>query len=69
MLPYGEYLKLLELAEGACDAADAREAMEALTSGKDEVVPAEIVGRLLAGRRTPVKGLARVSRIYPRSSG
>ena len=34
VLPYNEYMKLLELAEGVQDAADAREAMRELVSGE-----------------------------------
>ncbi len=55
VLPYNEYLNLLELAEGVQDAADAREAMRELASGEDEAIPSEIVDRLTAGEEHPLK--------------
>lgn len=55
VLPYDEYLELLELAENLRDAADAREAMKELASGEDEAVPAEVAARLVAGEEHPLK--------------
>tara|TARA_R110002074_G_C12504578_1_gene662901 strand:- start:69 stop:449 length:381 start_codon:yes stop_codon:yes gene_type:complete len=55
VLPYDEYLKLLELAESVRDAEDAREAMRELVSGEDEAIPAKIAGRLIAGDEHPLK--------------
>lgn len=55
VLPYEEYLQLIELAEDTKDAMDARQAMEELRSGEDEAIPSEIVDRLLSGEEHPVK--------------
>jgi DNA-binding XRE family transcriptional regulator len=58
VLPYHEYLKLLELAEGVRDAEDARTAMRELVSGEDEAIPAEpaeVVNRLISGNEHPLK--------------
>jgi len=55
VLPYEEYLKLLELAEDTKDATDAHKAVEELHAGKDEAIPAEIVDRLLSGKEHPLK--------------
>lgn len=55
VLPYEEYLQLIELAEDTKDAMDARQAMEELRSGEDEAIPAKIVDRLLSGEEHPVK--------------
>lgn|SRR5690554_359671 len=55
VLPYREYLNLLDLAEGVRDVADAREAIYELTSGEDEAIPAEVVSRLLDGSDHPLK--------------
>ncbi len=55
VLPYHEYLKLLELAEDVRDTADAREAVRELASGGDEAVPADVVARLLAGDEHPLR--------------
>ncbi len=55
VLPYNEYLKLLELAEGVRDTEDARAAMRELVSGEDEAIPAEVVNRLFSGNEHPLK--------------
>lgn len=55
VLPYDEYLNLLTLAESSQDASDAREAMVELASDKDEVIPANIVGRLISGDDHPLR--------------
>jgi len=55
VLPYDEYLALLELAEDVRDAEDAREAIRELVSGEDEAIPAEIADRLIAGDEHPLK--------------
>ncbi len=55
VLPYSDYLRLLELAEDVRDTADAIEAMRELVSGEDEVIPAEVVVRLIARKDHPLK--------------
>jgi hypothetical protein len=55
VLPYHEYVQLMELAESVRDARDAREAMRELDCGEDEAIPANIVGRLIAGDDHPLK--------------
>jgi len=55
VLPYDEYLNLLTLAESSQDASDAREAMVELASDEDEVIPANIVGRLISGDDHPLR--------------
>ncbi|PSF06209.1 XRE family transcriptional regulator [Marinobacter fuscus] len=55
VLPYSDYLRLLELAEDVRDTADATEAMRELVSGEDEVIPAEVVARLIAREDHPLK--------------
>ncbi|UDL04006.1 helix-turn-helix domain-containing protein [Marinobacter sp. CA1] len=55
VLPYSEYLELLALAEEVKDAADARQAMSELKNGEDEVVPAVVADRLIAGDEHPLK--------------
>lgn len=55
VLPYAEYLQLLELAENAQDLTDAREADRELRNGEDETIPAEVAKRLIAGEEHPLK--------------
>ncbi len=55
VLPYDEYLALLELAEDARDADDAEDAMRQIVSGEDETVPADIADRLISGDEHPLK--------------
>lgn len=55
VLPFEEYLQLLELAEGAQDLADARQAERALARGEDEAIPADVARRLIAGEEHPLK--------------
>ncbi len=55
VLPYNEYLALLELAEDVQDAEDAKKAIHELFSGVDEAIPAEIAHRLIAGDEHPLK--------------
>lgn len=55
VLPYNEYLKLLQLVEDVRDAADAKNSIRELVSGEDEAIPAEVVGRLVAGDDHPLK--------------
>lgn len=45
IVPYGEYLQLIEAAESKDDLALFRDAMDAI----EEAVPAEVVNRLLSG--------------------
>ena len=49
VLPYDEYLKLVELAEDVRDLADAKKATLELASGEDQAIPVETVNRLMAG--------------------
>jgi DNA-binding XRE family transcriptional regulator len=49
VLPYEEYLALLELAEDADDAAALARFAKRFGRGKEETVPVELVDRLLAG--------------------
>ena len=55
VLPYDEYLKLVELAEDVRDLADAKKATLELASGEDEAIPVETVNRLMAGNDHPLK--------------
>jgi DNA-binding XRE family transcriptional regulator len=55
VLPYHEYLKLLELAEDVRDESDAADATRELASGEDEAIPAHVVARLVAGEDHPLK--------------
>lgn len=54
VLPYADYLRLLELAEDRADAQVVAEFQEAYKAGREFTVPAEIVRRELAGE-SPVK--------------
>ena len=49
VLPEADYEALVAAAEVAADIATVRRFKERLASGEEEVVPAAIVGRLLAG--------------------
>jgi DNA-binding Xre family transcriptional regulator len=49
MLPEADYRALLAALEEVADAAAAREALAKLASGEEELVPAAVVDRLLAG--------------------
>lgn len=53
VLPYPEYMRLLEICEEAEDVRVFDEAMEAIRQG-EELVPAEVVNRLIEGEN-PVK--------------
>lgn len=55
VLPYNDYLVLLELAEDVRDAEDAKKAVHELSNGEDEAIPAEIVHRLIDGDEHPLK--------------
>lgn len=55
VLPYNEYLKLLELVEDVRDTADAIEANRQLVSGEDEAIPSNVAARLIAGEDHPLK--------------
>ncbi len=55
VLPYNDYLALLELAEDVRDAEDAKKAVHELFSGEDEAIPAEIAHRLIARNEHPLK--------------
>ena len=54
VLPYEEYLKLLEQVEMLEDIRDYDSAKAALENGKDEVIPAEVVFAILDGEN-PIK--------------
>lgn len=54
VLPYEEYLKLLEQAEMLEDIRDYDAAKAALENGEDEVIPAEVVFAILDGEN-PIK--------------
>ena len=53
VIPEKQYERLLEAAEDAADGRAADRAMAALESGEDELIPSEMVDRLLA-RESPV---------------
>jgi len=55
VLPYDEYLKLIELVEDVRDLADAKKATRELANGEDEAIPVEVVNRLVAGHDHPLK--------------
>lgn len=55
VLPYHEYLNLLELAEDMRDVMDARQAVRELASEEDEAVPEDVASRLIAGEDHPLK--------------
>src|SRR3990170_6313687 len=54
VLPYEEYLKLLEQAEMLEDIRDYDRAKAALENGEDELIPAEVVFAILDGEN-PIK--------------
>ena len=54
VIPYDEYLELLHKAEELDDVTAFDHATRELAEGRDELVPAEVVDRLLAGEN-PVK--------------
>lgn len=55
VVPIETYRRLLERAEEAADIRAFDEALAAVANGDDEVVPAEVVRRLLSGEETPVR--------------
>ena len=55
VVPYEDYRRMLELAENAEDIRAGDEARRALAAGDDELVPAEVVERLLRGDVHPVR--------------
>lgn len=54
VIPYADYLRLLEALEDKADAAVVAEFHEAYRAGREFMVPAEIVRRELAGE-SPIK--------------
>jgi DNA-binding XRE family transcriptional regulator len=54
VLPRAQFEKLRELAEDRADAEDARAALARLLAGQEELVPQDVVDRLIAGEQ-PVK--------------
>lgn len=54
VIPYDEYMSLLERAEALGDVEAFDRAKRELDDGRDELVPGEVVDRLLAGEN-PVK--------------
>ncbi|PVY70799.1 helix-turn-helix protein [Tamilnaduibacter salinus] len=55
VIPYDEYQALLRLAEDAQDVADAHEAMRDVAEGKDELIPGDVVERLVSGDEHPLR--------------
>ncbi|ANB02141.1 helix-turn-helix domain-containing protein [Ectothiorhodospira sp. BSL-9] len=55
VVPIDQYRRLLALAEGMEDVRAADEAMRELEEGRDELVPAEIVSRLVNGDVHPLR--------------
>lgn len=49
VIPYCDYLQLIENAEMLADIRDFDSARKALASGEEELIPAEVVDRLLDG--------------------
>lgn len=49
IIPYSDYLQLVENAEMLTDTRDYDSAKKALASGEEELIPAEVVDRLLDG--------------------
>lgn len=49
IIPYSDYLQLVENAEMLTDIRDYDSAKKALASGEEELIPAEVVDRLLDG--------------------
>ena len=54
VIPYTEYERLIEAAEAAEDLRDYDAVKEALGNGREELVPADVADRLLAGEN-PVR--------------
>ena len=54
VVPIEQYRHLLALAEDAEDVRAADKAMAELAAGKDELIPGEVVDRLLSGAVNPV---------------
>jgi DNA-binding XRE family transcriptional regulator len=75
VLPESDYRALLEAAEDATDLAIVREFDRKLAAGEEELIPAEIVDRILAGenrvrvwrehRRMSVRALAEAAGVTP----
>lgn len=55
LLPKDEYERLVEAAEDLADIAAYDEAMRKLAAGEDELIPSEIVDRLLFSDESPVR--------------
>ena len=55
LLPKDEYERLVEAAEDLADIAAYDEAMRKLAAGEDELIPSEIVDRLLFSGESPVR--------------
>jgi len=49
VIPLSEYERLVEAAEDAADVAAYDEVKRKLAAGEDELIPDEVVGRLIAG--------------------
>ena len=55
ILPYEDFLELVEQAEMLQDISDYDQLIKAVTEGKEELVPAELADALLEGKN-PIKG-------------
>ena len=55
VVPVDEYNRLIEMVEDMTDAAAFDRAVEALAAAEDELVPGEIVARLINGDEHPLK--------------
>jgi len=49
LIPFEEYERLIEAAEDAADARDVDEIKRRLATGEEELIPAEIVDRIIDG--------------------
>lgn len=49
LIPFDEYERLIEAAEDAADARDVDEIKRRLASGEEELIPAEMVDRMIDG--------------------
>ncbi len=55
VVPYEDYRRLVALAEDAEDLRAAEQAAAELAAGKDELIPGEVVERLLSGEVHPLR--------------
>ncbi|MEN8179689.1 MAG: helix-turn-helix transcriptional regulator [Pseudomonadota bacterium] len=55
VVPYDDYIQLLEVSENFADAVAYDKAMQELDRGEDELIPVEIAHRLLSDKEHPLK--------------